>query len=209
MNDCIITTVKEPELIIQVLQQQSSVVKVQQKTPIIRAEACNGTVLQTERENPVMQVAQRNAVILQVEKKTALIQFPECIEINNTPQLPPAQQTGSVINQYEAGDQVNVNRAVVLQPDGRIVHADYALMADGLDIIGVSHQSGATGALVEVVEFGKLTGANLGAIGDNFYLGANGVLTTAPVSSGWWIFIGTQLRNGEIFVNISEPIRRQ
>lgn len=209
MNDCIITTTRQKELIINVLQQPSSLVMVEQKNPVIRAETCCNKILQTTERDPVMQSVERRAVVIQVEKTTAIVQFPECIEINNTPLLPPAQQTGSVINTYEAGDQVNVNRAVVLQPDGRVVHADPVLLDDGLDIIGVAHQSGAIGSLIEVVEFGKLTGANLSSIGDNFYLGANGVLSTVPVSSGWWIFIGTQLRDGEIFVNMSEPIRRQ
>lgn len=153
-------------------------------------------------------------LIIEIEKKvlavdmpmpeTIQIDFPAQVIINNNGD--PSPSIEAVIEEYEAASQVNINRVVVLRPDGRIEHADKDTLNHNLDVIGVSKTSGAIGQLITVVKFGRLTGASFGAVSDNFFLGNNGQLTSVAPVSGNWLNIGIQETPNEFFVNIGESI---
>lgn len=155
-----------------------------------------------------------STIIIEVEKKvlavdmpmqtTIQIDFPERITINNSND--PSPSIEAVIEEYEAANSINVNRAVALLPDGRIVHADKDTPMHNLDVIGVSKTSGAVGQLVTVVKFGKLTGASFGPVSSNFFLGNNGQLLSSAPTNGNWLSIGIQETLSEFFVNIGESI---
>ncbi len=152
--------------------------------------------------------------IIEVEKKVLVVEIqpkeilgvdvPQRVVINKE-FLPPASGE-SIIEDYEAASNINVNRAVVLLSDGRIAHADKDTPSHNLDVIGVSKTSGVTGQLVSVVKYGKLTGASFGAIAENFFLGNTGQLLSVAPSSGNWLYIGIQETASEFFVSIGESI---
>jgi hypothetical protein len=145
---------------------------------------------------------------LEVQNEVVELEIIEQLIINNPDIDPPTEDTDAVVCSFEADSQINVNRAVVLLPNGRIEHADKDTTADACDIIGVSRQSGAAGQFVDVVKFGKLTGAALGGIGNNYFLGNNGLLVTTPPATGIWLQLGVQMENTVLFVKLSEPIIR-
>jgi len=141
---------------------------------------------------------------LVIEEEIIRVVFFDQIVINN---LGVSEEAKSIVNKFEVGPTtVNVNRVVVLRSDGKIEHADKDTTVDANDIFGVSRQSGPTGQLIDIVEFGKLTGAAIGSIGDNFFLGNNGLLISTAPTSGIWMFIGTQTAASELTINLGEPI---
>ncbi len=155
-------------------------------------------------EKPFLQVefCDTDPVLLEIKDQFLEVVFPCQLTVNKNF---AGGNNEAVICELEAAMAINVNRAVVIQSDGTVVHADKDLISNGLDVIGVAKQSVAIGQLVQVVKFGTLTGAGLATPGDNFWLGNNGVLITAPPTTGTWLFIGTQMTGSEILVRIGEP----
>lgn len=144
--------------------------------------------------------------LVEVEKETLVIEFPDTVVIQEG--TGNSENSESIICSHEAGEQINVNRAVSIGTDGRIYHADKDDDELVCDIVGVTRQSGSIGSQVEIIKFGKLMGATFGPIGANLYLGNVGQLTETPPTSGMWLYVGTQVGATEFFVKIGEPIRR-
>lgn len=142
-----------------------------------------------------------------VVKDTKLaVKFAQQIVINNTID-PTIGEAESVFCQLEAGANINVNRALALLPDGRVVHADKDTPAHCGQVIGFSAQSAVTGEMLKVVKFGVLSSATLGSIQDVFVLGNNGQLITTQPLSGFMLHVGIQLSGTDFFVSIKEPIQ--
>lgn len=148
---------------------------------------------------------QKEVLAVEVSQPAPLqVDFPAHVTIINNES--PGADIETITEEFEAASQININRALVLLPDGRVAHADKDNQAHNLDVIGVSKTSGATGQLVTVVKYGKLTGASFGAISENFFLGNNGQLTSVAPTEGNWLYIGIQEAASEFFVNIGESI---
>lgn len=135
------------------------------------------------------------------------VKFVQALTINNPDPTPPATDTPTVLCRLELADSVNINRALALLPDGRVIHADKDTPAHCGQVVGFSHQSGVTGEVIDVVKFGVLTGASLGAIGTDFVLGNNGQLITVQPASGFMLHVGVQLSGNDFLVKIDEPIQ--
>jgi hypothetical protein len=201
---------------------------VEIESPIYQVLIPDETALHIETQNDIYQViieeslnclveigtiANQNEIIIseeqvslvEIQEQTLEIVFPCSITINQTGTGGDGE---AVISTYEAASQINVNRAVAIRSDGRIEHADKDNPANELDVIGISRQSGAIGSLIEVVEFGKLSGASFGAVGDNFFLGNNGQLVNTAPATGTWLNVGTQTSASEFLVKIGESIIR-
>jgi len=115
---------------------------------------------------------------------------------------------GSVKETFEAGASVSTHRVVYVKSDGTIEHADKDASIDFNDVIGITANNALAGEDVEIVLFGKLEGAVLGAISDTLWLGNNGqVVTTAP-TSGIVLHVATQTAASDITVKIQEPLKR-
>lgn len=157
------------------------------------------------------------SLIIEVEKEVLNIEFPikEPIQVDfpahitiiNNGDDPTPPSVEAIIEDYEAGSNININRVIALRPDGLIVHADKDNLPDDWVVIGVSKTSGAAGQQVQVVRFGKLTGASLGAIAENLFLGNNGGLTSVAPVTGNWLMIGIQETASEFFVNIGQQVQ--
>lgn len=164
---------------------------------------CN-TYIESEEPVYVVELHEQVCQVVEVVKTELEVVMPCHITINEA-----AENSGeSLICELEAAETVNTNRVVGVDINGQIFHADKDSLDDALDIVGVTRQSGTIGQLVEVVKFGKLSGASLAQPGDNFWLGNDGVLLTNPPSTGDWLFIGTQLASGDILIRIGEPTTR-
>lgn len=141
-----------------------------------------------------------------VEKKTIQIAFPQKIIFNQdiSPIL-PSPEANTLVRTYEVGpSNVLAERVVVIRSDGRIEHADKNDFSTKDDVLGVAFESGTTGQLVKVVEFGLFTPASIGAIGDNFYLGSDGALVDTEPTDGYVLFVGTQTETNGFLVRICE-----
>jgi len=207
MFNCIFPIIiPELKLAIEVPAKDGTLIEVEQATLLIEHELCVGTAVELTSVQQQLEVIQQNNLLLEVPKNIILIEYPKCVNIEETAPSPSVLDAETIIGTYEAASTISANRVIVLAPDGRIEHADALTTLDACDIIGIARQSGAIGSLIEVVKFGKLTGATIGIIGDNFFLGTNGNLTTSPLAGGIWLVVATQNRSSELFVHIQEPI---
>ena len=163
---------------------------------------CNDTFLEIEKPFLQVEFCDPDPVLVELTEQFLEVVFPCQLTVNKIFQ---GGDNETVLCELEAGAAINVNRVVVIRPDSTVVHADKDIIANGLDVMGVAKQSVAIGQLVQIVKFGKLTGAGLATPGDNFWLGNNGVLVTAPPTTGTWLFIGTQMTGSEILIRIGEP----
>ena len=99
-----------------------------------------------------------------------------------------------------------VNRAVVVDSNGQLLLADKDIADRRLQLVGVTKQSGTIGQLVEVVKFGTLTGASLGAVSDRLFLGNNGNLLSIAPTTGAWVEVGKQTGASEFHVDIQQSV---
>lgn len=209
MSDCppIIRVVDEVTGV-RVLQESTGLVRMAQEGSPVRIVNDCGTVIRVPSEPTIRLRAgetESRAVKIILEKNR--IRFHKQTIINNTFE-PGAVPPAAVICQMEAGQAINVNRAVRIRSDGRIEHAESSDPESACDVVGISRQSGAIGQLVEVVKFGKLSGAAFASPGINLFLGSNGQLQTSPPVTGAWLSMGVQLSATEFFVNVQEAIER-
>lgn len=109
----------------------------------------------------------------------------------------------SVVKSFEAGETISALRAVYQDID--------KIYLAGSDQdhrpIGIATQSGASGAMINVVLFGELKDASfVWPANKTIYLSLNGFISDTPASSGFNIEIGYSQGAGEIFVNIKNQI---
>ena len=155
--------------------------------------------------DPLIVEIEKKEIEVSFENKNEIqIDFPQSITINTT--INEAEPSDINIQEYEAGSAININRVVVLMDDGRIEHADKDNPLHALDVIGISKTSGATGQMVEVIEFGTLNGVSFGDVADNFFLGNNGQVSSSSPTTGIWLNVGIQITPNSFFVKIGESI---
>lgn len=203
LNETVYTEVEQPVVVVHILQPINSLVEY--STDTLQVVAC-------DQITSVAHVTEETVSVLQpIDEVTQVIVYDPVVQVvlpaNIT--INEAEETvndENVVCEMVLGANSTVNRVVAVQADGTIVHADKDNANHACDVIGVLKQSGITGQLVQVVKFGKLTGASLGAIGDNFFLGNDGQIVTTPPTTGFWLSIGTQMAASEFFVSIKEPI---
>lgn len=163
-------------------------------------------VIIEKKTNLVVELPPKDILTVEIPPKNPLV-----VELLNRVTINRYETEGDVdafVEVYEAGEFVNVNRAVVLRPDGRIQHADKDDDDFFGDVVGITRQSGAIGAEVEVVTFGKLNGAVFAGVAENLFLGNNGLLTSTAPASGIWQSMGFQSGPSEFFVTVGEPIQQ-
>lgn len=166
------------------------------------SDCCEPTFIEKEDPLLIVQLCLEETTVVSLTEQFFEVVFPCQLTINKNF---AGGNNESIVCELEAATAINVNRVVVIRSDGRIEHADKDTITHGLDVIGMSRQSAAIGQLVEVVKFGKLSGAGFGTPGDNFWLGNDGVLLSSPPTSGFWLFMGTQMTGSEFLVRIGEP----
>ena len=210
MSDC-------PNTVIEITPPTSHVVIEQGETCYLEFEVnktyiefndCPGDTVDLTTGNfaPItIEMESTHTDVIEVFRDPIYLEFPECIVIN---EAPDAGAGSNIVCEYEASEVINTNRVVVILPDGTVRHADKDDFTTVCDVIGISRQSAAQGALVEIVKFGKLLGVSTFPISANLWLGNNGaILTTAP-TSGALLSVGTQTANSELNVKIGRPIIR-
>jgi len=168
------------------------------------SDACEDTVLEIEKPFLIVEFCDPCPVLIELTEKFLEVVFPCQLTINKTF---TGGDTEAIICEIEAATAINVNRVLVIRTDGKVEHADKDTISHGLDIIGMSKQSVTIGQLVQIVKFGKLTGASIGTPGDNFWLGNNGNLISALPLTGNSIAIGKQMTASEFLVRIGEPLK--
>lgn len=157
-------------------------------------------------DKPVL-IVEINAVqnvIVEITKKELEISIVQQLVVNNSPGV----LTETLEKQYVANSIINVNRVVALRSDGQIEHADKDTVLHQCNVIGVAKNSSAIGGLVNVVFSGIVTGASIGAIAQDFFLGNNGNLTSVAPTTGIFQHIGEQVTASEFNVNMGEQIIR-
>lgn len=106
---------------------------------------------------------------------------------------------------YLAGGTIFGGRAVELNNQGRIIHANSS--GSGFGIIGVAVQSGIEGNNIEVVTYGAFTDNSLNLQHDEpIFLRDNGLLSQTPPSNGVTVVIGSAISTNTMFIRIEQPI---
>lgn len=109
-------------------------------------------------------------------------------------------------NDYEAGEDINGQRLVMLGTDGLIylyqpIEANYGKL---IGMVNAAIMTGNTGAAIEA---GMLESIGFGfSAGVPYYAIADGKFSDTPPSSGLIHRIGVGVSNDKININISEPI---
>lgn len=157
----------------------------------------------TEIEEPlyVIEIHSGDCDVVEVIEPAIEVSFPCSTTVNNTFITTPDAQ----ISEYTAAEPLTVNKVVAINGAGQVYLADKDDFDSVSDVVGITKQSAGIGQLVQVVEFGRITGAALGTSGTNYWLGNAGALVTDPPITGAWLFIGTQLESGVINIRIGEP----
>lgn len=206
MSNCLVE-IEVPTLIIEIEEKLNSIVEVQNDVLIIEiVEECNQIVeiITPGTSDLDITIEEKKICIIEVVKKELIIEFVEQVVINN-----PAGDVGETLQKdYVANSQINANRVVALRPDGEIEHADKDNVDHQCNVLGIAKNSGAIGAVVTVVKFGTVTGASIGTIAQDFFLGNNGNLTLVAPTSGIFQHIGEQVTATEFNVNLGEQIIR-
>lgn len=210
MSSCSEIHISDLSLVVEIPQSRDYLVEIQQNNLSVEIAQCSDNLIiehSGKNQHPIV-VENKQNFFIEIEEKTLIIEFPDSVVVNNPDAPPSVNDITSVVCLFEAGEDVNVNRAVAIKPDGRIAHADKDDSEEPCDVVGVTRQSGAIGQFVEVVKFGRLTGFTFGTPGENMFLGNDGKIVNSVSTTGFWLSIGTQIANNELFVNVGEPIRR-
>ena len=207
MSDCGQIVMSEIELVVEIPQSKDYLVEIENTPQAIEMQNCMNQLIEVEGESLHMEIRSCENFIIEIDRLIPILEFPDTVVIEGGV-IPPVCDCAAVTEQYEAGEAVQVNRVISIMGDGRIKHADKDDEEEALDTIGVSKQSGSIGQLVNVVKFGKLTGASFGAVSENLFLGTNGQLLSVPPTLGVLLSIGVQTAGSEFHINIGEPIRR-
>lgn len=203
--------VEKPLLLLEVQEEVKSYVEVETAGLVAEIEECEVLFVEPvviDQGDINIDIVEELERYTEVSETEVVVEFIDQLIVNNPDPFPAAEAAERVEQTYEAGAQIQVNRAVAIRADGRIEHADKDTTADADDILGVARQSGAIGQQVKVTTFGRHPGFSGGVPGDNYYLGADGVLTTTVPETGIWLYIGVQAAPNELFVDMSEPIMR-
>lgn len=210
-NDCIVKEVVEPSLVIDIEESLTSLVEIECPESIIEIEECCTRLIEIETGEAggigdvEVTVEENTTCIIEIEQKVLSIEFIESVIINEGD---GGGDTDNVICELVAGETITVNHVVAVAPDGTAVIADKDDPATYCNVIGISRQSAAIGSLVQIVKFGKLSGAAIGSIGENFFLGNNGQITSTIPTTGAWMPLGQQLTPFDLMVKIEDPIIR-
>ena len=117
-----------------------------------------------------------------------------------------ARLENNIQNTYVAGENIGVYRPVMLDTDGQLYLADHTNLAHISKVIGVSVDSGLTGAFITVLEFGFNTNVSLNSYSPGpVFVGVN-VLTQVKPSTGFVKKIGDVPKAGEIHVNPAQSV---
>lgn len=111
--------------------------------------------------------------------------------------------SGTMSQLFLAAEDIGGHRAVSLDGDGRVIAAD----APGNDFaIGLIRDSVQAGATAEVHLLGKVNGFSGLDPGTAYFVGAGGVLTSTPPTTGVSQVIGRAYSPTELIVQPSDPI---
>lgn len=208
MYDELLVEIESPDIVVEFTQQTSALVEIESNKTVIEFESGNSNIIEVDSPSLLIDVKTVEPKSIEFDKPKIIIEFPSEIIINNPDPTPPTEESQSITDSYEAGDQIWKGRVVYLGGDGRIRHADKDAIIDFNDVIGFTKNNGSIGQIIEVVKFGKLPLANFSSLSATYWLGNSGnVLTSAPLS-GTLLKVGTQVKADEVFVKIGQPMRR-
>lgn len=104
-----------------------------------------------------------------------------------------------------AGQNLQANRAVYLDSAGEAFHADHDTLPDCVRVLGITTTSALTGENVVVVTEGIMTTGPIWTLGA-YYLGASGMLTSTPVTTGFALQVASAVTTSKLIVRPQEPI---
>lgn len=106
-----------------------------------------------------------------------------------------------------AATDIGGHRIVTLNSDGKVEHADQATTAHYGKIVGISTGAASVGNTVTIRSSGKLTEPSWSWNPQNIlFLGADGVITATPPSTGVLQSIGYAIDATTIFINITQSV---
>lgn len=109
------------------------------------------------------------------------------------------------VTSREASANVPLWSAVVVSDANRCIPADPSNPAHRGQVIGVTAYGGMTGAQVEIQSVGDLLGPVADfAEGTPLFVGAGGILTPTPPTSGWRQIVATAVSSSQIVVALGE-----
>jgi len=106
-----------------------------------------------------------------------------------------------------AGEALHGHRVVSFHSDGLLYETHHTSLTDVYAAVGVAIGASLQGALADVRTYGVLTEPSWNWAAGPIYLGAEGVLTQTPPSSGYLLEVGCAISPTSMFVNIKLPIK--
>ena len=119
------------------------------------------------------------------------------------------QQTASASIDFTrtCGQTISALKLVTSDTDNRIIYAESGDTFEKSQVLGLALDAGAEDDLISVRAFGLVADPFFAfAAGVNLYLGASGVITDTPPSTGFRVLVGKSLGIGEVFIDVSETI---
>jgi len=115
-----------------------------------------------------------------------------------------AGSAGTIIATSAIGGQ----RVIVSDVSGQAIHGDNTNLAHLGKVLGISRAAASAGASVDYVSSGEFEDGSLTFTPEDIiYLGANGLMTQAVPTSGFFQIIGHAITATKLLVNIQLPIQ--
>lgn len=116
-------------------------------------------------------------------------------------------QGGTNVTGFVTSENINIHRLVAVNADGTIRYASNDDLTTMNRVIGLSLQSVNMGGYCEVLRHGEVHDPSFNFSGTNLYVGANGMITTIPPTSGYLQVVGTVINATTIYIDIFEPLQ--
>lgn len=158
-----------------------------------------------------VQDAQATDVVVVSQDQTIVVPNDNITLVTEGLQGPPgpAGTAGEAVDVtgYTAGQALSGHRAVYVSA-GALFYADSATAAHAPKVLGVTQNAAAMGGFVSVRTNGLLVEPTWAFAPGFVFLGANGVLTQTPPSTGFLLTIGVAVEATVLYVQVGEPVLR-